>query len=97
MDGTAAPPSTLDQAILSERIDIVDQFLVRMSDKDAREVLISCCKRSWVEETGLVTVARRGKVDMLLSVLTEIWRRCSVQEVATPSPCQECTPFAWGE
>lgn len=81
LDETAAPPSSLDEAILSERIDVVDEFLVDMSGKDTREVLISYCKRSWVEETGLNTVARRGDVDILLSVFTKIWRRCSVQEV----------------
>lgn len=77
----AAPPSDLDDAILTENASVVQAFLMGMADEDAREALQRCCRQSWVEETGLVTVARKGNVPMLLGVLSEACRRLGLLEV----------------
>lgn len=79
---TAVIPTFLEDAISSGDPDKVSEVLGDMEGEDARNAVLSCCQVSRSGERNyLMREAQKGNVAMLLGVLTELWQRCSLQQV----------------
>lgn len=85
VNSSAADSMTLDDAISSGDCARMKDVLAGMSELEAQNQVQRCCRIPKDEqESALIQQAREGNVAMLLAVLTELWQRCTVQEVRIP-------------